>query len=93
MTPPRAPRRVSWAIAGRLLRGVAIAFMLVWLAALVAWPCRRLIEVPVVSEGDVVWLRVSAKYFDLADPTFVEGRNYHWCHNAPLSLLPHLLGM
>ena len=38
MTPPRAPRRLSWAIAGRLTRGVAVAFMLVWLAALIAWP-------------------------------------------------------
>ena len=38
MTPPRAPRRLSWAIAGRLARGVAVAFILVSLVALVAWP-------------------------------------------------------
>ena len=33
-----APRRLTWAIAGRLVRGVAVAFALVWLAGLVAWP-------------------------------------------------------
>ena len=41
MTPPRAPRRLSWAIAGRLVRGVAVAFMLVWIVGLVAWPERH----------------------------------------------------
>ncbi len=38
MTPPRAPRRLSWAIAGRVARGVAVAFVLVWLLNLVVWP-------------------------------------------------------
>ena len=41
MTQPRARRRFSWAIAGRLARGVAVAFMLVWLVGLVAWPERH----------------------------------------------------
>ena len=39
---PRAPRRVPWAIAGRLGERAFVAFMLVWLVALVAWPARTM---------------------------------------------------
>ena len=53
MTQPRAPRRFSWAIAGRLVRGVAVAFMLVWLVALVAWPERHVYFVSVSPHGFV----------------------------------------
>ena len=38
MTPPRAPNRLSWAVAGRLAGRVFAGFMLVLLAALLAWP-------------------------------------------------------
>ena len=41
MTPPRAPRRLSWAIAGRVAGKALQGFMLVLLVALVAWPERR----------------------------------------------------
>ena len=38
LTQPSAPRLLSWAVAGKLVRGAVLAFMLVWLAGMVAWP-------------------------------------------------------
>ena len=87
MTPPLAPRRVSWAIAGRVVRGVAVAFMLVWLVALVAWPVRWRFEVYVGSHwAEGGWLVMPA-------PRAVAGDGCRWRLDASLSLLPELLGM
>ena len=41
MTPPNAPRRLSWAIAARVAGRVLAGLALTWLAALVAWPERH----------------------------------------------------
>ena len=42
MTPPRAPRRLSWAIAGRLAGRAFAGVVLVWMVGLVAWPVQRI---------------------------------------------------
>ena len=36
--PPRKPGRLTWAVAGRLCGRAVIAFTLLWVVALVAWP-------------------------------------------------------
>ena len=87
MTPPLAPRRFSWAVAGRLARGLAVAFMLVWVVGLVAWPERhrdagRVCVTPgwgFVFEDDGGCRRVNcAGPCDFAAEHLPEGRKYTW---------------
>ena len=75
MTPPHAPRRLTWAIAGRLARGLAIAFMLVWLVALVAWPERREVlyrkrGVPLFRVSSVIYPSTHGYIFDVESDSF-----------------------
>ena len=88
MTPPRAPRRFSWAIAGRVAGRVFAGFMLVWLVALVAWPEKHVIDynqISVVKSGMFVPMPRNGERRPLQPPPLTR--------NASLSLLPDLLGM
>ena len=102
MTPPRAPRRVSWAIAGRLLRGVAVAFMLVGLVALVAWPVRTdsFYVRPrhlgqLLAEGQ--WVNPAGERVFDPDDDAEDGECWlmpiYYRRDASLSFLAELLGM
>ena len=86
---PRAPRRLSWAIAGRLARGVAVAFMLVWLVALVAWPERQDLRARYVQEQRGVIAHVVSKAgFCWEDGTWQWGAYHFWNVRELLESLP-----
>ena len=89
MTPPLAPRRVSWAIAGRLVRAGAAAFMLVLLVALVAWPERH----APCRQCEVIRSLLSLGYLSSSDGTPTSRPCNHCQRDASLSLLPDVLGM
>ncbi len=102
LTPPLAPRRFSWAVAGRLVHGAAVAFMLVSLVALVAWPESRHHRLRCQLEGlnallEREWEGRPGAW--LASPRCDPLREQieEWpteCYrDASLALLPDLLGM
>ena len=98
MTPPLAPRRLSWAIAGRVAGKVLQGFMLALLVALVAWPERhgRRTITWYTSDGSTMEIEFRCEG-ELTSVMTVPQRTGHvrWVldRNADLSLLPDLLGM